>query len=77
VVGQEVDAELALLNPPCHAGTSLDLTAARRLFGVIQARRLLVVANRQLAYEADLQRLGDVVRIAEDSRFKVLSVTRF
>ena len=77
VVGQEVDAELALLNPPCHAGTSLDLTAARRLFGVIQARRLLVVANRQLAYEADLQRLGEVVRIAEDSRFKVLSVTRF
>ena len=71
------DADVALMNPPCHAGTSVDLSVARRLFGLVDARRLLVVANRQLAYEADLQRLGAVDCVAEDGRFKVLSVTRF
>jgi 16S rRNA (guanine1207-N2)-methyltransferase len=68
--------DLALLNPPCHRGTATDLSIARRLFQVIPARWLLVVANRQLAYEADLAALGDVTRIADDGRFKILSLTR-
>ncbi len=71
------DADVVVMNPPCHAGTSIDLSVARRLFGIVKARRLLVVANRQLAYEADLQRLGTVDCVAEDGRFKVLSVTCF
>ena len=70
------DADLGLLNPPCHAGTTVDLTAARRLFSVAQARQLLMVANRQLAYEADVRRLGAVTCVAENERFKVLSVVR-
>lgn len=71
------DADLVLMNPPCHAGTSVDLTIARRLFACVSGRRLLVVANRQLAYEADLHRLGAVDCVADDGRFKVLSVVRF
>ncbi len=69
-------ADLALLNPPCHRGSATDLSIARRLFQVIPARRLLVVANRQLAYEADLAALGEVTRLADDGRFKILSLTR-
>lgn len=71
------DADLVVMNPPCHAGTSVDLSTARRLFACVSGRRLLVVANRQLAYEADLHRLGAVDCVAEDGRFKVLSVIRF
>ena len=71
------DADLVLMNPPCHAGTSLDLSLARRLFACASAQRLLVVANRQLAYEDDLRCLGEVACVADDGRFKVLSVVRF
>lgn len=71
------DADLALLNPPCHAGSLFDLTVARRLFAVTKARHVLVVANRQLAYEADLHRLGELRQVADNGRFKVLELTRF
>lgn len=70
------EVDLALLNPPCHAGSALDLGIARRLFAVVRARRLLVVANRQLAYEDDLAALGTLEMRLDDGRFKVLEITR-
>lgn len=70
------EVDLALLNPPCHAGTANDVGVARRLFAAIRARRLLVVANRQLPYEDDLERLGSLRQVADDGRFKVLEMTR-
>jgi 16S rRNA (guanine1207-N2)-methyltransferase len=70
------EVDLALLNPPCHAGTASDVSAARRLFAAVRARRLLVVANRQLPYEADLARLGALRQVADDGRFKVLEMSR-
>ena len=71
------DADLVLMNPPCHAGTTLDLSIARRLFACAIGQRVLVVANRQLAYEDDVRRIGEVECVADDGRFKVLSVVRF
>ncbi len=70
------EVDLALLNPPCHAGSVVDLGIARRLFAVVRARRLLVVANRQLAYEDDLAALGALDVRLDDGRFKVLEITR-
>lgn len=70
------EVDLALLNPPCHAGNAVDLGAARRLFAVVRAKRLLVVANRQLAYEDDLAALGTLTVRLDDGRFKVLEITR-
>ncbi len=70
------DADLALLNPPWHAGTAADVSAARRLFMVSAARRLLVVANRHLPYEHDARALGVLRLCADDGRFKVLEITR-
>ena len=69
-------ADLALVNPPCHAGTAVDVGAARRLFAVSDARRLLVVANRHLPYEHDARALGALRVRADDGRFKVLEITR-
>lgn len=71
------DADLVVLNPPCHAGTAVDLTVARKLFSVVSAQRLLVVANRQLPYEDDLACIGEITQIANDGRFKVLDITRY
>ncbi len=70
------DADLAVLNPPWHAGTAPDVSSARRLFAVSNARRLLVVANRHLPYEQDARALGALRVRADNGRFKVLEITR-
>lgn len=70
------EADLALLNPPFHAGTAADFSAARRLFAASAAHRLLVVANRHLPYEHDARALGALRLRADDGRFKVLEITR-
>jgi 16S rRNA (guanine1207-N2)-methyltransferase len=74
-------ADLVLLNPPCHAGAANDLAIARQLFSVGFAMlapggRLLVVANRQLPYEANLGLLGPVESLREGGGFKVLELRR-
>ena len=69
-------ADLALVNPPCHAGTASDVSAAHRLFAVTDARRLLVVANRHLPYEHAARALGALRVRADDGRFKVLEISR-
>nr|MBA3936914.1 methyltransferase [Planctomycetota bacterium] len=74
-------ADVVLLNPPCHAGAGNDLAIARQLFSVgfgmlAPGGRLLVVANRQLPYEANLGLLGPIDRLREESGFKVLELRR-
>ncbi len=76
-----LSAGLVLLNPPCHAGAANDLAIARRLFRVgfdllAPGGRLLVVANRQLPYEANLGLLGPIDHLREDGGFKVLELRR-
>ena len=67
--------DLALVNPPWHAGTASDPGVGQRLLAAIRARRLLVVANRHLPYERLLADRG-VVRVCSDAEgFKVLEVT--
>ncbi len=72
-------ADVVLLNPPCHAGAANDLAIARQLFSVgfsmlAPGGRLLVVANRQLPYEANLGLLGPIDRLREEGGFKVLEL---
>lgn len=74
--------DLILANPPCHSGTAIDLTTARAMFRIAAAAlapegRLLVVANRQLPYEADLAALGRLEVMTQQGGFKLLSVRRW
>lgn len=73
--------DLVMLNPPCHAGVTNDLTIARAMFRIAVAAlvpggRLLVVANRQLPYEADLAALGTLDIPVEQGGFKILRLRR-
>jgi 16S rRNA (guanine1207-N2)-methyltransferase len=73
--------DLVLLNPPCHAGTANDLATAKAMFriaagAVVPGGRLLVVANRQLPYEADLAALGRYGIAVEQGGFKILRLRR-
>jgi 16S rRNA (guanine1207-N2)-methyltransferase len=73
--------DLALVNPPCHAGVAVSLATARRLFQVASASlgpqgELLVVANRRLPYEADLAALGSLEVVTQEGGFKVLALRR-
>jgi len=72
---------LALINPPAHAGTANDLSAARAMFRVaVQSLAphglLLIVANRQLPYEADLAALGALRVAPAPGGFKIMAVSR-
>ena len=74
--------DLILANPPCHSGTAVDLTTARAMFRIAHAAlapegRLLVVANRQLPYEADLAALGRLEVMTQQGGFKLLSLRRW
>lgn len=71
--------DLALMNPPFHAGQAVDLAAPKAMFralGEALARggRALVVANRTLPYEKDLAAHGSVRAVRQDSGFKVLQL---
>jgi len=67
-----------LMNPPFHSGQATDVDLGRAFIGrAIEALRrggkLLLVANRQLPYEAVLESKALAWRkIAEDSTYKVL-----
>ena len=73
--------DLALANPPCHAGTAVDFSVARAMFkqamgALVSGGRLYVVANRQLPYEADLAALGKFETLSQNGGFKLLAVRR-
>jgi 16S rRNA (guanine1207-N2)-methyltransferase len=73
--------DLALLNPPFHDGTAVDLSPAKAMFRAIDEAlgpdgRALVVANRTLPYEKDLEALGRAKIARQDTRFKVIEVSR-
>lgn len=75
------DLDLVLCNPPCHAGTANDYATAQAMFrlaaaALVPGGHLLVVANRQLPYEADLARLGTVDIPVEQGGFKILRLRR-
>ncbi len=72
-------ADLVLINPPFHAGTATDYQTARRMFQVAATAlkpqgQVLIVANRQLPYEADLSQLGQVGVVEQRGGFKLISL---
>lgn len=76
----QVDA--VVMNPPFHTGRAAEpalgqafITAAARMLS--PRGRLIMVANRQLPYEAALSELfADTRQIAQDGAFKVLLAAR-
>lgn len=73
--------DLVLVNPPCHAGSELDLFKAEALLDIAgrtlrPGGRMLVVANRRLPYETILARIGTLAPVEERDAFKVIEVTR-
>ncbi len=72
---------LVLLNPPFHTGKAVDLAPARAMFRAVDqvlehGGTALIVANRSLPYERDLQEIGRLSKVAERSGFKLLEVKR-
>lgn len=75
------DFDLVLLNPPFHAGKAVDLDPARDLFqrlgeALSQGGRGLVVANRTLPYERDLEAQGRLETRIETRGYKVLELRK-
>jgi 16S rRNA (guanine1207-N2)-methyltransferase len=73
--------DLIVCNPPYHAGTKTDYAAAQAMFrhavsALTATGQLLVVANRQLPYEGDLERLGSMTVIDQQGPYKVLRLVR-
>ena len=71
--------DLVLLNPPFHAGKAVDLGPARAMFAhaagaLAPGGTALIVANRTLPYERDLESIGRVRALAETRHYKVLSL---
>lgn len=71
-----------VMNPPFHTGQATDVDLGRAFLRTAHASlrpggKLLLVANRQLPYEAELAALGMPARkLAEDSVYKILSADR-
>jgi len=70
-----------LLNPPFHRGKTVDLSLARALFATAAASLrgggiALIVANRALPYETELQRHGRIKQLALGHGFKILAMTK-
>ena len=71
-----------VMNPPFHTGQATDVDLGRAFLRVAakslnRGGKLLLVANRQLPYEAELTALGLSWRkVAEDSVYKILSAER-
>ena len=68
-------------NPPFHQGKAVDLSAAQAMFRAIDASLqpkglALVVANRQLPYEADLRAIGACEELATRDGFKLMLIRR-
>jgi 16S rRNA (guanine1207-N2)-methyltransferase len=73
--------DLALINPPCHAGVAVDLTVAKAFFARAAAvltpgGHMLIVANRSLPYEAALKQYGTLSVRCERDGFKLIDVCR-
>lgn len=74
--------ENIVMNPPFHSGQETDVSLGRAFLrsaadALRTGGRLFLVANRQLPYEAELERLGLVWRkVAEDSVYKVIFAER-
>ncbi len=76
--------DLALVNPPFHSGhhgKAVDLAPARAIFARLgEALALggvaLIVANRTLPYEAELEGLGHVENLTQEEGYKLLRLTR-
>jgi len=73
--------DLVLVNPPFHSGVPVDLQPARAIFGAIDAilppgGRCLIVANRTLPWERDLNEIGRLRRIDEKSGYKILELKK-
>jgi 16S rRNA (guanine1207-N2)-methyltransferase len=74
--------DLVLCNPPFHQGHTQTTATALRF--ICEARevlaprgRLYLVANRFLGYESEMYRaFGNVTRVREDTRYKVLVAER-
>lgn len=71
-----------IMNPPFHTGQATDVGLGHAFLRVAAASlkrggKLLLVANRQLPYEAELTALGMPPRkLAEDPTYKILSAER-
>jgi 16S rRNA (guanine1207-N2)-methyltransferase len=74
--------ENIVMNPPFHSGQSTDISLGRAFLraaadALRTGGRLFMVANRQLPYEPELERLNLVWRkIEEDSVYKVIFAER-
>ncbi len=76
--------DLALVNPPFHTGhhgKAVDLSVARAIFARLAealgpGARALIVANRSLPYEAELDPIGHVEVLAQAQGYKLLEVRR-
>jgi 16S rRNA (guanine1207-N2)-methyltransferase len=70
--------EVVVINPPFHTGQAINISlGCRFLRSAVDALRIggrmFIVANRQLPYEAELDRLGVVWRkVAENPTYKLL-----
>ncbi len=71
-----------VMNPPFHQGSNTDIGLGKVFIEVAAEAlrpggRLLMVANRQLPYEAELTRLGLAWKMTEqNNRFKILSAEK-
>ena len=74
--------DVILMNPPFHTGQSTDPDLGRAFIttaatALRRGGRLLLVANRQLPYEAQLQACGLASnKLHEDATYKVLSARK-
>ena len=80
--GQEVYADLVVLNPPFHLGHVVDEYPGRRLIrqahdALLPGGRLILVFNKHLKYPALLRRqFADLKELAGDNKFSVVLATR-
>jgi 16S rRNA (guanine1207-N2)-methyltransferase len=73
------DCDLALVNPPFHVDVDRDFGPAQAMFQGLRKclapqGRALVVANRKLPYESELEKWGAVRTIVQTEGYKVLEV---
>ncbi|OYR19779.1 class I SAM-dependent methyltransferase [Brucella thiophenivorans] len=74
--------DTVIMNPPFHEGRATDMTLGQTFIAAAASRlkiggRLLMVANRQLPYEATLKSLFKNVNVLEDARgFKIFDAKK-
>jgi 16S rRNA (guanine1207-N2)-methyltransferase len=74
------DCDLALVNPPFHVDVDRDFGPAQAMFQGLRKclgphGRALVVANRKLPYESELEKWGRVRTICQAEGYKILELT--